>query len=489
MNERQQTSVKALLKKLEGNLMVREGTDLLGTKSENGKIGRENRFYHGKWKTFILLLVISLTFLGYAFYLTYFYRLSNEENVVGKSIVTDLNFEIETVSGEVVSINQFVGSPLIIDFFATWCAPCEDQVKVIKAFLLEHPDVVVVSVSVDPQDDLVTLAQYREENGISWIIGRDLLLKGSTKFDVFGLPTIVYVDERGIVKNVETRVVPEDQLAAWYQQSQSSVLKVFGIPITTSSSLMLFVLFFLIGLYVVLSPCLFPLMPLTIFNLMGKRINEVSSGKKEDPAGKRSPPKSPTFRKKAIGWTFLLTGGIFLAFAMFSLIGLFISTTLVSFRYELGFFFGVILIILGILMLVPMLEERTLARFRIPSRVSEFMEKGEYTALDLFFLGFLYSIIALPCAGPAILSVIPLVAVFANPFFTLVALIFFGTGTFIPYLLLVLVTTEGQMRIIRFFQRNFRGIQIISGFLIIMMGVLFVLPLIGGPDIIYRFGI
>ncbi len=458
---------------------------------EPSRVSRAKGFQFSKnWKTWVLGLLIMVVLLGYVSYLTYFYSGTSQHDSVGKSVVNELNFQIELLDGSIVSIAQFVGKPLIIDFFATWCAPCKEQVSILKSFLQTGADVTIVSVSVDPLDDRSKLIQYRDENDIAWTIGRDVNLKGSTEFDVFGLPTIVFVDQNGIVRNVESRVVPEDQLNAWYRNNQASVVKVFGLQVDISSEFILFPLFFIIGLYVALSPCLFPIMPLTIFNLMSKQSDKQFNSKDHSTSDASSESSLGTVisRRKVLGWTLLLCSGILLAFALFALVGLFVGTTLVQFRHELGFVLGLILLILGTFMLVPKLEERTFARIPIPQRISGFLEKDEYSSLDLFFLGFLYSMIALPCAGPAILSTIPLVAIHANPFLTLGVLILFGIGLFIPYLVLVFVTAEGQARAIKFFQSKTRLIQLIGGILIIVMGILFILPLLGGPDFIYRFG-
>jgi len=249
-------------------------------------------------------------------------------------------------------------------------------------------------------------------------------------------------------------------------------MEIFGIPVDESIGLPLF---FLVGLYVALSPCLFPIMPLTVFRIMNKSIID-DSGQQQLPT-----------RRKAFEWVILLTSGILITFFLAILISAYIWTNLGSFLsdvfIELTFILGLLLIMMGIFLVFPKLAELTFARIPIPQKVTDSFQREEYRNLDLFLIGFGYTFIALPCAFPVFLIILSLIPFIGNPLFLFVGMGLFALGLLIPYFILVLVTAEARIRAASLLAERFRIVEIITGILVIIFGLLFIWPAFGGPYI------
>jgi cytochrome c-type biogenesis protein len=247
-------------------------------------------------------------------------------------------------------------------------------------------------------------------------------------------------------------------------------MMIFGIQIDESIGLPIF---FLAGLYVALSPCLFPIMPLTVFRIMSKSII-TEEGEKNN-----------FTRRLAIQWVALLTSGILVTFIaailIMSYIWDFFGIFLINQYIELTFILGILLIIMGFFLLFPFLSEKTFARIPVPQGVSTIFQKEEIKHLDLFLIGFGYSFIALPCAAPAFITLLGMSSVYGNSLSLILGIGLFAIGLFIPYLLLVLVTAEARTRLTSLFTANFRIIETIVGIVIIIFGFLFIWPSFGGP--------
>ncbi|MHA2055135.1 MAG: cytochrome c biogenesis CcdA family protein [Candidatus Hodarchaeales archaeon] len=247
---------------------------------------------------------------------------------------------------------------------------------------------------------------------------------------------------------------------------------IFGNEIPDSLGLPLF---FLAGLYVALSPCLFPIMPMTIFRIMSKDT--------VDSEGNISYPS----RKESLRWVSILVSGIMITFVTVVLIIMYIwrefGVQINYLRSPLSYLLGVILVLMGIFILFPKLSERTFARIPIPQKVSDLMVRDEYKQLDLFIIGLGYSVIALPCIFAVFLALVTIIISTANPIFTFAGLVLFGIGLYIPYLILVLITAEARFRAASSFSGKFRYIEILMGVLIVIFGLLFLWPAFGGPFI------
>ena len=225
--------------------------------------------------------------------------------------------------------------------------------------------------------------------------------------------------------------------------------------------------FFLAGLYVALSPCLFPIMPMTIFRIMNTDMKD-SEGRIVNPS-----------RKLILRWVSLLVFGILVTFTTVTFVGMFVwrglGIELISLYRPLSFLMGLLLVTMGIFIIFPQLSELTFAQIPIPQKVSSVMVRDEYKKLDLFIMGLGYSIIAFPCASPVFVSMFGILLSVGNLLYMLLGMGIFGVGLFIPYLILVFVTAETRTRVASKFTENFRRIEIVMGFLILLFGFIFLL--------------
>lgn len=112
------------------------------------------------------------------------------------------SFTLTDINGESLTLKDFRGKIVILDFFATWCGPCKTQIPYLSQVYREYgfSKVVVISVSIDPASDTIEkLKQYASDNSIDWIIVRDTA-KVAGKYGVSAIPTIFIIDQEGIIR-------------------------------------------------------------------------------------------------------------------------------------------------------------------------------------------------------------------------------------------------------------------------------------------------
>ncbi|NHJ01337.1 MAG: hypothetical protein EAX86_04300 [Candidatus Heimdallarchaeota archaeon] len=250
-------------------------------------------------------------------------------------------------------------------------------------------------------------------------------------------------------------------------------MQFYGIEIDNSIGLPLF---FFAGLYIALSPCLFPVMPLTVFRIMNKSTQ-----------GENGQEIYAT-RPMILKWVSALTGGVLASFLTAMIVGAYIWSYLGLFLIQtyqpLTFILGVILVTMGLFLLFPILGEKTFARIPIPERIANLFDREEFNYLDLFIIGLGYSFVALPCAFPVFTILLSLIPTIGGSFAFLFGLLLFSGGLFLPYFALVLVTTEARTVVAQRFAERFRVIEIITALLVIIFGLLFILPTFTGKYIL-----
>lgn len=112
------------------------------------------------------------------------------------------DLSIQTVNGKgKISNDSLKGKVAIVDFWATWCAPCRTSFPKLEELAKKHAGKVeVVGVSVD--DEKGGVADFAKENGATFAIGWDEGHSIAERWKVKSMPTTVLLDASGNVRHV-----------------------------------------------------------------------------------------------------------------------------------------------------------------------------------------------------------------------------------------------------------------------------------------------
>ena len=124
---------------------------------------------------------------------------SNEGLAIGAKAP---DFELKTLAGETVKLSNLKGKKVMLNFWATWCPPCKEEMPAMEKLSKQAgKDVVILAVNIDPQLDV---QGFINENKITFPIPLDKADKVNETYQVLSIPTTYFIDSKGIIQNKYT---------------------------------------------------------------------------------------------------------------------------------------------------------------------------------------------------------------------------------------------------------------------------------------------
>ena len=112
------------------------------------------------------------------------------------------DFTLLDLGGQEVSLEQFKGKIVLLDFWATWCVPCQMTMPLLERLQKEYSsDLVQLAVNMYEPIDLVR--EYARSQGLHAPVLLDEEGSVSYTYRVGGIPTQVLIDRGGIVRFVQ----------------------------------------------------------------------------------------------------------------------------------------------------------------------------------------------------------------------------------------------------------------------------------------------
>ncbi len=120
---------------------------------------------------------------------------------------------LRDLDGDVISLEALRGSPVWINFFATWCPPCQEETPVLRDTYAEYREDGLELVAVSVQESTASdVAEYAETYSLDYPIGFDATGAVFDTYQGYGLPTHVFIDAAGAIAHL--RFGPIDREAA-----------------------------------------------------------------------------------------------------------------------------------------------------------------------------------------------------------------------------------------------------------------------------------
>ncbi len=109
-------------------------------------------------------------------------------------------FNLEQLTGGKLGSRQLIGKPVIINFWATWCLSCLEEMPELDRFYRAKRDSGVEMIMINVKEPKKVVKEFIDTNGYAFKTLLDETGDVTDSFQVFGLPSTYFVDKAGVIQ-------------------------------------------------------------------------------------------------------------------------------------------------------------------------------------------------------------------------------------------------------------------------------------------------
>lgn len=152
-----------------------------------------------------MLMLAMLALIGFALYQTG----ESEAVEIGQ---TAPDFELTTLDGKTVRLSEFRGKGVLINFWASWCKPCRDEMPAIQRVYERHRDKGLEVLAVNIAETEVTVDGFVRHLDLTFPILLDQNREVTQLYGIGPIPSSIFVSPEGKVVRKVSGQMQEGQI-------------------------------------------------------------------------------------------------------------------------------------------------------------------------------------------------------------------------------------------------------------------------------------
>jgi peroxiredoxin len=130
------------------------------------------------------------------------------------------DFTLQTLDGRTVSLSDFRGRPVVINYWASWCVPCQAELPILESIYQDYQQhgIVILSVNAIEQDNMGDVQGTVTQHALTYPVLLDESEQVWSTYRMLFFPTSLMVDSNGIIREIVLGDTTEENFRAKVDQ-------------------------------------------------------------------------------------------------------------------------------------------------------------------------------------------------------------------------------------------------------------------------------
>ncbi|MBE6625678.1 MAG: TlpA family protein disulfide reductase [Ruminococcaceae bacterium] len=140
------------------------------------------------------------------------------DEVAGDPVLELPDSTFYDMDGNAVNLSDFLGKPMIVNFWATWCGPCKSEMPHFQEMYEEYGDrveFIMINATDGYRDTVESVGSFMEDNGYTFPVYCDSDFDAINTYGVYAFPSTIVINADGSVYGTKVGALSKNQLQGY----------------------------------------------------------------------------------------------------------------------------------------------------------------------------------------------------------------------------------------------------------------------------------
>ena len=121
------------------------------------------------------------------------------------------DFQLQNLDGQDVSLSDFRGKPVLLNFWATWCGPCRGEMPYLEQIYQEWSNNGLILLTINIGESSSQIGDFMREYNLSMPVLLDIRKTIAEEYNITAIPTTFFIDKDGIIQEKIIGAFPDKE--------------------------------------------------------------------------------------------------------------------------------------------------------------------------------------------------------------------------------------------------------------------------------------
>jgi peroxiredoxin len=122
------------------------------------------------------------------------------------------DFTLQTVDGTPLRLSDLKGKPIFMNFWATWCVPCREEMPAMQELYEQYRDRGLVILAVNMEEDQARVRRWIDQGGFTYTFVLDSEGQQLKRYNVNAAPTSYFIDRDGVIRDLKLGAISRAEM-------------------------------------------------------------------------------------------------------------------------------------------------------------------------------------------------------------------------------------------------------------------------------------